>query len=107
MFSLNLCNNNVILSFINIRKVPREISKTSGFCFQHLPRNLANVNEWKIMFDPYNVMGISLNISRDKTFHEINMMLKLNKLPREPYKYIANTIKYVLVMTNYLDFPKT
>ena len=42
------------LSFINIRKVPREILKTSGFAlgFQHLPRDLANVNEWKIMFDP-------------------------------------------------------
>ena len=32
----------MILSFINIRKVPREMLK-----------NLANVNEWKIMFDPY------------------------------------------------------
>ena len=21
--------------------------------FQHLPRDLANINEWKIMFDPY------------------------------------------------------
>ena len=31
---------NVILSFINIRKVPREVLKTSGFAlgFQHLPR---------------------------------------------------------------------
>ena len=46
----------MILSFINIRKVPREMLKTSGFAlgFQHLPRDLANVNEWKIMFDPYN-----------------------------------------------------
>ena len=28
--------------------------KTSGFAlgFQHFPRDLANVNEWKIMFDP-------------------------------------------------------
>ena len=45
----------MILSFINIRKVPREMLKTSGFAlgFQHLPRDLANVNEWKIMFDPY------------------------------------------------------
>ena len=44
----------MILSFINIRKVPREMLKTSGFAldFQHLPRDLANVNEWKIMFDP-------------------------------------------------------
>ena len=41
----------MILSFVNIRKVPREMLKTDGF--QHLPRDLANVNEWKIMFDPY------------------------------------------------------
>ena len=29
--------------------------KTSGYAlgFQHSPRVLANVNEWKIMFDPY------------------------------------------------------
>ena len=47
----------MILSFINIRKVPREMLKTSGFAlgFQHLPRDLANVNEWKIMFDSYNI----------------------------------------------------
>ena len=44
----------MILSFLNIRKVPRELLKTSGFAlgFQHLPRDPANVNEWKIMFDP-------------------------------------------------------
>ena len=48
----------MILSFINICKVPREMLKTSGFAlrFQHLPRDLANVNEWKIMFDPYSVI---------------------------------------------------
>ena len=45
----------MILSFIRIRKVPREMLETSGFAlgFQHLSRDLANVNEWKIMFDPY------------------------------------------------------
>ena len=69
----------MILSSSNIRKVPREVLKTKGeaLSFQHLPRNickvlrevlktegfalgfqhlswdLANVNEWKIMFDPY------------------------------------------------------
>ena len=34
-------------SFINIRKVPREVLKTEGevLGFQHLPRDLANVNE--------------------------------------------------------------
>ena len=53
----------MILSFINIRKVPREVLKTEGKALgiQHLPRDLAtlprdlaNVNEWKIMSDPYN-----------------------------------------------------
>ena len=41
---------------VNIRKVPLEMLKTSGFAldFQYLPRDLANVNEWKIMFDPYS-----------------------------------------------------
>ena len=44
----------MILSFINIYKVPWEVLKTLVFAlgFQHFPRNLANVNEWKIMFDP-------------------------------------------------------
>ena len=34
--------------FINICKVPREMLKTLGFArrFQHLPRDLSNVNEW-------------------------------------------------------------
>ena len=37
----------MILSFINIRYFPRGVLKTSG---------LANVSEWKIMFDPYIVL---------------------------------------------------
>ena len=47
----------MILSFINIRKVHREGFKTSGLAlgFQHFPRDLAHVNEWKIMFGPSNV----------------------------------------------------
>ena len=45
----------MILSYINIRKIPREVLKILVFSlsFQHLPRDLANVNEWKIIFDPY------------------------------------------------------
>ena len=44
----------MILSFINIRETPQELLKTWGFAlrFQHFPRDLANVNELKIMFDP-------------------------------------------------------
>ena len=40
---------------INIRQVPREVLKTVAFGlgFQHLPRDLVNVNAWNTMFDPY------------------------------------------------------
>ena len=40
---------------INIRQVPWEMFKTAAFGlgFQQLPRDLANVNAWKTMFDPY------------------------------------------------------
>ena len=52
----------MIKSFINIRKVPLEMLKTEGFAlgFQHPRRDLANVNEWKIMFDPY-IISCSLH----------------------------------------------
>ena len=45
----------MVFQSINIRHVPRESLKTaaSGLSFQHLPRDLANVNAWKTMFDPY------------------------------------------------------
>ena len=45
----------MVFQCINIRQVPSEVLKTaaSGFGFQHLPRDLANVNAWKTMFDPY------------------------------------------------------
>ena len=46
----------MVFQCINIRQVPREVLKTaaSGHGFQHLPRDLANVNAWKDMFDLYN-----------------------------------------------------
>ena len=45
----------MVFQCINIRQVPREVLKTaaSGLGFQHLPRDPANVNAWKTMFDPY------------------------------------------------------
>ena len=45
----------MVFKCINIRQVPREVFKTaaSGLCFQHFPRDLANVDAWKTMFDPY------------------------------------------------------
>ena len=45
----------MVFQCINIRQVPREVWKTAAFglAFQHLPRDLGNVNAWKTMFDPY------------------------------------------------------
>ena len=45
----------MVFQCINIRQVPWEVLKTaaSGLGFQHLPRDLANVNAWKTMLDPY------------------------------------------------------
>ena len=45
----------MVFRCINIRQVPWEVLKTAaaGLDFQHLPRDLANVNAWKTMFDPY------------------------------------------------------
>ena len=45
----------MVFQCINIHQVPWEVLKTvaSGLDFQHLPRNLANVNACKTMFDPY------------------------------------------------------
>ena len=47
----------MVFQCIDFRQVPWEVLKTaaSGLGFQHLPRDLANVNEWKHMFDLYNV----------------------------------------------------
>ena len=46
----------MVFQYVNIRQVPREVLKTvaSGLSFQHLPRDLANVNAWKTMFNSYN-----------------------------------------------------
>ena len=46
----------MVFQCINMRQVPREVLKTaaSSLGFQHLQRDLANVNAWKTMFDPHN-----------------------------------------------------
>ena len=56
----------MILSFINICKVPPGRLKTSGFAlgFQHIPLDLVNVNEWKIMLDP----SIDMRSRRNETY---------------------------------------
>ena len=64
----------MILSFINIRLVPRGVLKTSGYAlgFQHSPRDLANVNEWKIIFDPYiDTIKMPLQVFSQQNLHII------------------------------------
>ena len=48
----------MVFQCIYIRQVSREVLKTaaSGLGFQYLPRDLANDNARKTMFDPYNEM---------------------------------------------------
>ena len=55
-----IATEHVFFKCINIRQVPREVLKIaiSGLGFQHLPRDLANINAWKTMFDPY--IGLQL-----------------------------------------------
>ena len=57
----------MVFQYIDICQVPREMLKTSayGLGFQHLPRDLANVNAWKSMFDPY-IISVSKFIWRKK-----------------------------------------
>ena len=45
----------MVFQCINIRQDPWEVLKTAAFGlgFQHLQRDLANVNAWKTMFDSY------------------------------------------------------
>ena len=51
----------MVFQCINIRQVPWEVKTTTlktttfGLGFQHLPRDLENVNAWKTMFYPYIV----------------------------------------------------
>ena len=51
-----LCNDSDRTWFFN--------ALTFGVGFQYLPRDLANVNAWKPMFDPYNdtsTVGVHLS----------------------------------------------
>ena len=58
----------MVFQRINIRQVPWEVLKTAAFGlgFQHRPRDLANVNAWKTMFDPY-IIGMDLGFSNWKS----------------------------------------
>ena len=78
--------SNVILSFINIRKVPRE-----GFAlgFQHCPPDLANVNKWKIMFGP------SINRLKRTILTERMLPLDYTGMPMRDNNRLGNIPEYL------------
>ena len=75
----------MVFQCINIRQVPWEVLKTAAFGlgFQHLPRNLANVNAWKTMFEPYNIENKYINNTMMK--HTRNLKNKLKDKAKENY----------------------
>ena len=48
----------MVFQCIKISQVPWKVFKTAAFGlgFQHLPRDPANVNAWKTMFDPQSIL---------------------------------------------------
>ena len=62
----------MVFQCFDIRQVPWEVLKTVAFGlgFQHLPRDLANVNAWKTMFDPYidTPCDFSTILTKEATF---------------------------------------
>ena len=73
-------------SCINIRQVPWDVLKTEaeGRGFQHLPRDLANVNALKTMFDRYYCIKTE-NICYERTFRVISctILFRLFTMSRE------------------------
>ena len=79
-------------------QVPWEVLKTAAFGlgFQHLPRDLANVNVWKTMFDPYNdsftervgpyqiACTLCLNMPEDRFSHGAAHLMFINQM-MDPY----------------------
>ena len=64
----------MVFQCINIRQVPWEVLKPAAFGlgFQHLPRDLVNVNAWKTMFHPFNKTCVASKDS-DQPVHPPSM----------------------------------
>ena len=76
----------MVFKYINICQVPWKALQTAAFGlgFQHLPRDLANDNAWKTMFDPYIVKGLvqfctimvrNLGQTRNESVFRVNAVL--------------------------------
>ena len=70
----------MVFQCINIRQVPWEMLKTAAFglCFQHLPRDLANVNAWKTMFEPCIEVALNKHVHNMRSRHKKNNIVSKN-----------------------------
>ena len=74
----------MIFQYINVCPVPREMLKNEavGLGFQHLLQDLANVNAWKTMFDPY-IDTPHISFTQGNNFHDFQFAFLDNKtLPK-------------------------
>ena len=83
---------------INIRQVAWEVLKTvaSGLDFQHLPRDLANVNAWKTMFNPYKPQ-------RGKTLLLTNAPKEDSNQPAHPLSQISHHCPHEEILPSWLS----
>ena len=94
----------MVFRCINNRQVTWEVLKTAAFglCFQHLPRDLANVNVCKSMFDLYIVWlttPIFLGSLRSNHVHFINNIVT-QKRPQSRSTALPNRRKKNRLWTN-------
>ena len=92
----------MVFQCINIRQVPREVLKTaaSGRGFQHLPRDLANVNASKTMFDLYIEDWIMYGIDIEEYYSaDDNVSVPLRSLStgylEKSYIFLQGTLLYM------------
>ena len=103
------CNNSDRTWFfqcINIRQVPREVLKTAAFGlgFQHLPRDQANVNAWKSMFEPYNDSSYRACLHRQRKWSVLFRIKSLNGSAQHKELSFHNVFKKIYdIICRFLD----
>ena len=62
---------------MHFHQVPWEVLKTAAFGlgFQHLLRDLANVNAWKTMFDPYIIWNNISSINKRAVIISLGLII--------------------------------
>ena len=88
----------MVFQCINIRQVSWEVLKTAAFGlgFQHLPRDLANVNAWKTMFDRY------IKVRFAAQYREQNISVKSSPYVKKA-KYIVKVALLLILFLRRLN----